>query len=294
MISNLKKHSSKPIKGIFTDYKTTVEEFKQKHAELMKGHWVDVRHGTDSSGIYELFEEGTSSEIIKENLQEWMCNNRYEITSCIKITLRNHNRTYAEWFKYVDDCSGPDELAIYCLCRRYGVHCAIFNSGYVWTTLGNHLMSSDEEVFKRSKIRLVYLGENLYGIIRVIRQPSPSKYGNNIDDSSNTKQTACGRGRGCTRGKTTGRTGTRGRKAGAPRGSRPRTLSAARNQQYGIPAVPTPRPYRLRQKNRLDIDYLQLNDGLDEETPVSPKRPKRSTHTPSRSGPSPARMSDKR
>ena len=57
-------------------------------------------------------------EIIKESLQEWLCDNRNEITQCIGIALRNHERSYAEWFKYVDDRSGPDELALYCLSRE--------------------------------------------------------------------------------------------------------------------------------------------------------------------------------
>ena len=72
-----------------------------------------------------------NGEIIKESLQEWLCDNRHEITQCIGIALRNHERTYAEWFKYVDDKSGPDELALYCLSRKHGVHMTIFNKSYV-------------------------------------------------------------------------------------------------------------------------------------------------------------------
>ena len=54
-------------------------------------------------------------DIVKENLQEWLCDNRLEVTECISITLRNHEGTYSEWFRYVDGCSSPDELALYCL-----------------------------------------------------------------------------------------------------------------------------------------------------------------------------------
>ena len=71
-------------------------------------------------------------EIIKELLQEWLCDNRYEVTQCIGIALRNHERTYAEWFKYMDDRSGLDELALYCLSRKHGVHTAIFNKSYTF------------------------------------------------------------------------------------------------------------------------------------------------------------------
>ena len=109
------------------------------------------------------------------SLQEWMCDNRLKITSCVSITLNNHDRSYAEWFKYVDDCSGPDELALYCLSRKYGMHTAVYNKSYVWTTMSNHMMLSDTEIFEHSKVHLIFLGETKYGILREIKQPSPGR-----------------------------------------------------------------------------------------------------------------------
>ena len=50
-----------------------------------------------------------------------------KITECISIALRNHEFTYAEWFKYVDAQSGPDELALYSLARKYGIHTSVYN-----------------------------------------------------------------------------------------------------------------------------------------------------------------------
>ena len=92
-----------------------MEGFKENNIELMKGCWIDTRHGKEGVKIYEFFDENMDGELIKEGMQEWMCDNRLEITSCISIALNNHERSYAEWFKYVDDCSGPDELSLYCL-----------------------------------------------------------------------------------------------------------------------------------------------------------------------------------
>ena len=74
-----------------------------------------MRHGDDGGKIYELFDKNMDGELIKESLQEWMCDNRLKITSCVSTALHNHEQSYAEWFKYVDDCSGSDELALYCL-----------------------------------------------------------------------------------------------------------------------------------------------------------------------------------
>ena len=59
---------------------------------------------------------------------------------------------YAEWFKYVDDCSGQDELSLYCLSQKYGVHTSVYNKSYVWRTLSNHIMLSDTEIFKCSGV----------------------------------------------------------------------------------------------------------------------------------------------
>ena len=114
---DLKFHEAfiKLICGLCDEYKVTVDGFKENNTELMKGHWIDIRHGDNGGKIYEMFDENMEGELIKESMQEWMCDNRQEITSCICIALNNHECSYAKWFKYVDDCSGPDELALYCL-----------------------------------------------------------------------------------------------------------------------------------------------------------------------------------
>ena len=121
---DLKFHEAfiKPIWGLYNDHSVTVEGFKENNVELMKGRWIDTRHGKDGVKIYELFDENMDGELIKEGMQEWMCDNRLEITSCISIALNNQECSYAEWFKYIDDCSGPDELSLYCLSRKCGVH----------------------------------------------------------------------------------------------------------------------------------------------------------------------------
>ena len=141
----------------------------------MKGRWIDTRHGKEGGKIYELFDENMDGELIKEGMQEWMCDNRLEITSGISIVLNNHERLYAEWFKYIDDCSGPDKLSLYCLSQKYGMHTSVYNKSYVWTTLSNHLMLSDTEIFECSGVRLIFLGQTHYGILWEIKQPSPGR-----------------------------------------------------------------------------------------------------------------------
>ena len=164
----------KPIHGLYRDHALSVDEFKEKNAALMKNHWIDTRHGDSGEKIYELYNPELDGEIVKESLQEWLCDNRNEITQCIGIALQNHERSYAEWFKYVDDRSGPDELALYGLSRKHGIHTTIFNKSYVWITLADHVLHSEEEIISLCGVNLVFLDYTTYGIIKDIHAPNPN------------------------------------------------------------------------------------------------------------------------
>ena len=162
----------KPIRGLYSEQSITVDEFKDRHESIMKNRWVDTSHGTKDDKIYGMFDPSEDSDITKENLQEWLCDHRLEVTECISIALHNHERSYAEWFRYVDSCSGPDELALYCLSRKMGIHMAVFNKSYIWTTLVDHITCTDEEIIQLCGVNLVFLGPAHYGILHDIRQPS--------------------------------------------------------------------------------------------------------------------------
>ena len=261
----------KPIHGLYIDHAISVEEFKEKNAALMKNCWINTRHGESGEQIYELYNPVQEGEIVKESLQEWLCDNRNEITQCIGIALRNHKRSYAEWFKYVDDRSGPDELAIYGLSRQHGVHTAIFNKSYVWTTLADHVLRSDEEILGLCGVNLLFLDYTTYGIIKNIRAPNPT----------DTKKTSAPTAAHKKLSKTTCRDSARkptkqtGPKPNTTRGKRSRTLSESRQETFGISAL-----VRTIRSNRQTIDYLALNDGLEEDMPDSPKRRKKNSHRP--------------
>ena len=272
-----------PIRGLYDEYAMSIEEFKEKNAGIMMNRWVDTSHGDNGEKIYELYNPGEPGDIIKESLQEWLCDNRFEITSSISIALQNHKRTYADWFRYIEDMSGPDELALYSLSRKYGIHTAVFNKTYMWTTLMNHVNIPDEEIIAKCGVNLVFLGPTKYGIIKNIRTPHPQVPKAPTTSSKRSK------------GKVTCRNGSRGRKA--PRGkstssgTRPsrsssRTLSLLRQQNYGINPSPSP---RVSKRTRPQIDYLTLNDGLEEDAPISPKCRRRNSARP-RSEPSSRRL----
>ena len=193
----------KPIHGLYDDHAITVEEFKDRHEDIVRSRWVDTTHGKNGLKIYGLFDPTIDSEIVKENLQEWLCDNRFEVTECISIALRNHEHTYAEWFRYVDSSPGPDELALYCLARKHGIQVAVFNKSYVWTTLSEHITRTDDEIIQLCSVNLVFIGPTKYGILHSIRRPAQS-----ILVDVEPKLTTAGRSKSSSNKKTTCREGS--------------------------------------------------------------------------------------
>ena len=268
----------KPIRGLYKDQTISVDEFKERNATLMKNRWIDTQHGSSGEKIYELYDPDQEGELIKESLQEWLCDNRYEITQCIGIALRNHEKSYAEWFRYVDSRSGPDELALYSLSRKYGIQMAIYNKSYVWTTLADHVLQSDQEIYLLCGVKLVFLDETTTGIIRNIWVSNPDETQQSTPTSAvghkkPAKKTCRESGRGRTSKKS---------ELKPKREKRSRMLSESRQVIFGI--VPPPAVTRSVHSNRQNIDYLTLNDGLDDDEVSSPKRRCRTTYRP-RSGP---------
>ena len=271
----------KPIRGLYLDHTISTEEFKDRNASVMKNRWIDTQHGSAGEKIYELYDPENEGELIKESLQEWLCDNRNEITQCIGIALRNHEKSYAEWFRYVDSRSGPDELALYGLSRKHGIHTAVFNKSYVWTTLADHELRSDEEIISLCGVNLLFLDETTYGIIRKIRVPNPSTIEQKTPVSKsrqkNTKTTCRESGR------------KKSTKPDTPssRGRRTRTLSESRQASFGIQSPPV--ATRTSSRTRTAVDYLSLNDGLEDDDLSSPRRKKKLTYRPG-SGPSATRQ----
>ena len=285
-----------PIRGLYPEHVISIEDFKDRYVELMKNHWIDTTHGSKGEKIYELFEPDCDGEIVKESMQEWLCDNRHQITECISIALRNHEFTYAEWFRYVDSQSGPDELALYSLARKYGIHTSVYNKSYVWTTLMNHVSRTDEEIFKLSGINLVYLGPTVYGIIREIRALQPGtvvlKPGPPTNSSKCSGKTTC---RDSSRSGGRKYTNKAGRNTETQRGNnkdRPKTLSEKRRVNYGISDMNTT-TRKLRTSSQ-PVDYVSLNDGYDEEEEPQLRKKRRKESYRPRSAPTASRISANR
>ena len=267
-------------RGLYPEYVISVEEFKDRNVKIMKNCWIDTGHGSKGGKIYELYSPDMDGEIVKESLQEWLCDHRHEITQSIGIALRNHEMSYLEWYRYINDQSGPDELALYSLSRNHGVHTSVFNKGYVWTTLMNHLNRPDDEVISLSGINLIYLGATTYGIICDIQTPHPQQQPNPTPPKTRghsskraNKVTCRSDSRGCKRG-VKGSTDYDHRK----RGKTSQTLSKSRQEHYGITAAHA-KPRSVR-SSRQQIDYVSLNDGYEDETPSPTKKRRKESHRP--------------
>ena len=65
----------KPVHGLYSEYVISVQDFKDRNASIMKNRWIDTSHGDKGEKIYELFNPEIDGEIVKESLQEWLCDN---------------------------------------------------------------------------------------------------------------------------------------------------------------------------------------------------------------------------
>ena len=224
----------KPIQGLYLEHTITTEEFKDRNASVMKNRWIDTQHGSAGEKIYELYDPENEGELVKESFQEWLCDNRNEITQCIGIALRNHEKSYAEWFRYVDSRSGPDELALYGLSRKYGIQTAVFNKGYVWTTLADHVLRSDEEIISLCGVNLLFFDETTYGIIRKIWVPNPIITEQKASVSKSHPKTSKKTCRESTRNKNNKSKTEQMTKPTTGRGKKARMLSESRQVSFGI------------------------------------------------------------
>ena len=193
--------------------------------------------------------------------------------------------SYAEWFRYINDQSGPDELALYSLSCKHGIHTSVFNKSYVWTMLMKHVNRSDDEIISLSGINLVYLGTTTYGIIHDIQTPHPHLQPNPTPPkmpghkSKRANKVTCRSG---SRGRKTTRKGSTGRGHGN-RGKASPTLSKSRQENYGI--IATNVTLHSVQSSRQPIDYVSLNDSYEDDTPSPSKKRCKESHRP-RSAPS--------
>ena len=173
----------------------------------------------------------------------------------------------------------------------------MFNKSYVWTTLADHITRTDDEIIQLCSVNLVFIGPTKYGILHNIRRPAQS-----ILVDVEPKLTTAARSKSSSNKKTTCHevSATKHKQERAVSKStkqtklekRARTLSESRSQNYGITPPANLSTCTLRSELQ-PVDYLSLNDSLDEEPLTNSKKRKRTTHRP-RSAPSASRVAAQR
>ena len=283
-----------PIHGLYKEYIISVDELHEKNPELFDKYVVDTASVQDGQLIYELYGTDEEGEIMKEQVQTWICDNRQDVTRAVGITLRAKETSFSSWFRSSEDNQSPDELIIYCLSKMSQKHTAILNKSFAWSTLLNYIKYSDLEIVQRSSVVLVYVGINKYAILRPAWTVKPLDIPT-PDVQTNPSKTRKRK----TVTKTTCRAGNKRTKkaadtlavpASTPKPTRrARTLAEKRLNQYGIKGGEIASSRTTRKRH---VDYLKLNDGYDEpeNEPVSPRPKRKRSYVPSRSGPSSTRQ----
>ena len=77
----------KPIRGLYKEYITMVEELTTKNPEILKNKVVNTASVHDGYLIYELFGDSEEGEIVKEQVQTWICDNHLEVMNSVSATL---------------------------------------------------------------------------------------------------------------------------------------------------------------------------------------------------------------
>ena len=270
----------KPIRGLFANYITTLETFKKKHSLLLSTYDIILKDDSKDFVTYAEFGEGEDGELVKEIFQTWVAENCLEVNLCIRIALDTKKTSFSEWFCDSEKYKEPDKLVLYCLGKMANKHVTIFNDSYVWTTFSNYDKYDYREMMEKSAVNLIYLGERDYAFLK--------KKGTAVCDSStepNTELTAKLRATGRSpkpknldtrvTKKVICRTAWKWKSTSPRDQNKKKARTLAEACQERIPSFNTNNNLLVRGKRSSckRINYLELNDGLDENPePISPKR----------------------
>ena len=286
------EHFITPIRGLYKEYVISVDDLRVKNPEIFENKVVETDSIRDGYLIYELYGDGEEGEVIKEQVQTWICDNCLDVTRAVSTTLRAKEISFGNWFRMSEENRSPDELIVYCLSKMSKKHTVILNKSFAWSTLSNYISYSDVEIMQCSSVVLIYVGVSKYAILKpswACTPPSPKTLPGTPAKATKRKP-AC---------KTTCRTAKKRPKKeqptvlinkGALKGPhKARTLAERRLNQHEIGSE---LPSNTRVTRKKQVDYYKLNDGLDEtpEEPTSPKPRKKQSYLPSRSGPSSTRQ----
>ena len=110
--------------------------------------------------------DGEEGEVVKEQVQTWICDNQLDVTRVVSTTLHAKEISFGTWFRLSKENRSPDELVVYCLSKMTSKHTVILNKSFAWSTLRNYMSYSDVEIMQRSSVVLIYVDMGKYAILK--------------------------------------------------------------------------------------------------------------------------------
>ena len=105
----------KPTRCLYDDYRTTIEVFQRENSLLLSDYYIEDLGADSKMKLYAEFSDEHDGELARESVQTWICDNRLEVTSCVRIPLDNCKLSFCDWYRVSKQFPSPDELMLYCL-----------------------------------------------------------------------------------------------------------------------------------------------------------------------------------
>ena len=136
---------------------------------LDTSHCVTKSKRFNNKCLYDTFAEYctlTGAEVKIKLLQELKAKEEW-YTKASAACLGMRSVTYSDWHKKLQKAhTWPNELALYALCILFRRNAYVFNNGRIWTTPDVKPNMTIGTIQEMCKTTLLYLGNNIYGILR--------------------------------------------------------------------------------------------------------------------------------
>ena len=90
----------RPARCLYSEYSISIDKFKEENGLLLAKHDLEDLGEDASFELYGEFSEDHDGELARESVQTWICDNRLEVSNCIRIALENRKEAFfCNWFR---------------------------------------------------------------------------------------------------------------------------------------------------------------------------------------------------
>ena len=98
----------KPIRCLYEEYAMTIEDFQRENSLLLNNYIIEDLGDDNELKLYTEFNEERDGELAREMVQTWICDNRLEVTTCVRIALDNCKLSFCNWYWASEQYPSPD------------------------------------------------------------------------------------------------------------------------------------------------------------------------------------------